>query len=144
LCTGRGEKVAAIVGAPSYAYVLVTPPIAVPTAGVYAGLPQATGKPPISEDDFLSAFTSGDPVRLSGALYNRLETSEGPHTREVIRLKEALRRHGTLGSLMSGSGSSVFGIAADRDAARLIADKIRPELEAGTFLHFGVTTGFTP
>jgi 4-diphosphocytidyl-2-C-methyl-D-erythritol kinase len=139
LCAGRGERVIAIKDAPSYAYVLVTPPIAVPTAGVYAGLASAMSRPPLGEDDFLSAFASGDPVRLSGALYNRLEASVGPHTREVTRLKEALRRHGALGACMSGSGPSVFGIAMDGDAARLLAEKIRPELADGTFLHFGAT-----
>jgi 4-diphosphocytidyl-2C-methyl-D-erythritol kinase len=40
---------------------------------------------------------------------------------------------------MSGSGPSVFGIAMDGDAARLLAEKIRPELADGTFLHFGAT-----
>jgi 4-diphosphocytidyl-2-C-methyl-D-erythritol kinase len=144
LCAGRGERVTGIEDAPPYAYVLVTPPMAVSTADVYAGLPPATGKPPIGEKDFLSALASGDPVRLSGALYNRLEASVGPHTREVSRLKGVLRKHGAIGVCMSGSGPSVFGIAADRDAAGRLAEAIRPELEAGTFLHFGITSGFTP
>ena len=139
LCTGRGEKVVAINDAPSYAYVLITPSIAVPTAGVYAGLSPVVDGPPIGEDDFLNALASGDPAILSGALYNRLEASKGPHTCEVTRLKGALLKHGALGACMSGSGSSVFGIAAERDAAGRLAEAIKPELEDGTFLHFGVT-----
>ena len=139
LCAGRGERVTAIKDAASYSYVLVTPLIAVSTAGVYAALTPAIGEPPVGEDGFLGAIASGDPVRLSGALYNRLEESEGPHMREVERLKETLRRHGALGACMSGSGPSVFGIAEDETAARRLAEAIRPELMDRTFLHYGVT-----
>jgi 4-diphosphocytidyl-2-C-methyl-D-erythritol kinase len=139
LCAGRGETVTALEDAASYPYVLITPPIAVSTAGVYAALAPAVGEPPVGEDEFLGALASGDAARLSGALYNRLETSEGSHVREVKRLKEALQRYGALGACMSGSGPSVFGIAADGAAARRLAEAIRPELMDGTFLHCGVT-----
>ena len=139
LCAGRGENVTALEHAASYPYVLVTPPIAVSTADVYAALTPAVGEPHVGEDEFLNALASGDPVRLSGALYNRLESSVGPQMREVERLKRALRKHGALGACMSGSGPSVFGIAEDRAAARRLAEAIRHELMDGTFLHCGVT-----
>ncbi len=138
-CSGRGERVTAVKDAASYSYVLITPPIAVSTAGVYAALTPAVGKPSVGEEGFLAVIASGDPVRLGGALYNRLEENEGPHMREVERLKKMLRGHGALGASMSGSGPSVFGIAKDETAARRLVETIRPELADGTFLHFGVT-----
>ena len=139
LCTGRGDNVTVLEEAVSYPYVLVTPPIAVSTAGVYAALDPAVGEPPVGEEEFLNALASGDPVRLSGALYNRLEAGGGPQMREVERLKRALRKHGALGACMSGSGPSVFGIAEDRAAARRLAEAIRRELMDGTVVHCGVT-----
>jgi 4-diphosphocytidyl-2-C-methyl-D-erythritol kinase len=36
---------------------------------------------------------------------------------DIFSVKEALLRHGALGALMSGSGSTVFGLFSDSDKA---------------------------
>lgn len=138
-CTGRGEKVFAIAAAPRLAYVLVSPPIAVSTAGVYAALEAEprTGAP--DEAGFLRALDTGDPGHVAARLYNRLEDAPGPHRGEVRRLKALLLRRGALGAIMSGSGSSVFALAADLSAARRIAGELGGEIGAGAFLHYGLT-----
>jgi 4-diphosphocytidyl-2-C-methyl-D-erythritol kinase len=41
-----------------------------------------------------------------------------PEYPDVLGAKEALLNHGALGALMSGSGSTVFGLFSDHDKAR--------------------------
>jgi 4-diphosphocytidyl-2-C-methyl-D-erythritol kinase len=138
-CTGRGESISPLPGAPRLAYVLVTPPIAVSTAGVYAALDAGGKAKAPDEAGFLRAIELGDPRRVSRRLYNRLEDAPGPHRGEVDRLKALLLARGALGACMSGSGSSVFGLAADIEAARRLARAIGGEIGKGAFLHFGLT-----
>lgn len=139
-CAGRGEKIAPLAGAPRLAYVLVTPPIAVATAGVYAALDAAPApREAPDEAGFLRALESGDPARVAARLYNRLEDAPGPHRGEIDRLKALLIARGALGACMSGSGSSVFGVVADLDGARRIAREIEGEIGEGAFLHHGLT-----
>ncbi len=138
-CTGRGERISAFAGAPRLAYIMVTPPIAVSTADVYAAL-DAGGEAKVPDEaGFLRAIESGDPRRVSRRLYNRLEDAPGPHRGEVDRLKALLLARGALGACMSGSGSSVFGLAPDLEDARRLARAIVGEIGDGAFLHFGLT-----
>jgi 4-diphosphocytidyl-2-C-methyl-D-erythritol kinase len=139
LCTGRGEIITPLLAATPFSFVLVTPPLAVPTPQVYSSLLPREGPPPVGIEDFLGALASGDPVRLGASLYNRLELNSGPHMGEVRRLTALLRARGALGACMSGSGPSVVGIAKDAASARLIAGDIRHELREGSFLHYGAT-----
>lgn len=140
-CAGRGERIVAIAGAPRLAFVLVTPPIAVSTANVYAALEATPPARPADEGGFLRALRSGDLRRLAALLYNRLEDAPGPHRGEVERLKRLLIGHGALGAAMSGSGPSVFGLAADLGEARGIAERIAGEIGEGALLHAGLTGG---
>jgi 4-diphosphocytidyl-2-C-methyl-D-erythritol kinase len=43
---------------------------------------------------------------------------------EIHRIQERLRKAGAIGSLMSGSGSSVFGVFENEPDARVAAEKI--------------------
>jgi 4-diphosphocytidyl-2-C-methyl-D-erythritol kinase len=140
-CAGRGERIASIAGAPRFAFVLVTPPIAVSTADIYAALGAAPRARPADENGFLRALRSGDVRLLAPRLYNRLEDAPGPHRGEVERLKGLLLGRGALGAAMSGSGPSVFGLASDPDEARRIAERIAGEIGEGAFLHVGLTGG---
>ncbi|OPX90356.1 MAG: 4-diphosphocytidyl-2-C-methyl-D-erythritol kinase [Pelotomaculum sp. PtaB.Bin013] len=42
---------------------------------------------------------------------------------EIAGIKERLLEAGALGVLMSGSGPTVFGVTADLEAARAVADR---------------------
>jgi len=51
---------------------------------------------------------------------------------EVRDIKAVMRRHGTLGCQMTGSGSAVFGLFSDKGDARRCADALR---EGGVSVH---------
>jgi 4-diphosphocytidyl-2-C-methyl-D-erythritol kinase len=65
------------------------------------------------------------PVKIGRLLYNDLERSVLPAYPELALLKNNLSEQECLGSMMSGSGSTMFAIAADLDRAQKIAEAIK-------------------
>jgi 4-diphosphocytidyl-2-C-methyl-D-erythritol kinase len=81
----------------------VWPGFGVSTKEAYAKVQLPFADPPLRR--------SADPRR---SLFNRFESLVFPDHPELPRLKNALQEAGAAGALMSGSGSSVFGLAASR------------------------------
>ena len=117
--TGVGDRLEPVGEMPSVWYVLVNPGIAVSTAWVYGNL-VLTSHGDLSK---LRRFpkTVNDLVRL---LCNDLESVTMNHYPELAKVKRQLVDNGALGALMSGSGSTVFGLFTDEDAARSAADRL--------------------
>lgn len=74
----------------------------------------------------LSIIKGGDVLRI---LYNDLENAAGDIFSEIVKIKSRLRGCGALGSLMSGSGPTVFGLAETKQDAYKIHDKIKNEYD---------------
>jgi 4-diphosphocytidyl-2-C-methyl-D-erythritol kinase len=117
---GIGEQITPI-EIPFIWYVLVYPGIVLRTKDVYAGvrIPLTLTQNHIT----LSAQfeTILDVARM---LQNDLETVAFALHPEIYRVKERLRGAGAIGSLMSGSGSSVFGVFENEGDARVAARKV--------------------
>ena len=98
--TGIGEKLKPLKPLAKTWMVLVWPGFGVSTKDAYAKvrLPFAARAPRRATDPWKS-------------LYNRFESLVFPDHPELPRLKQQLLDSGATGALMSGSGSSVFGIA---------------------------------
>jgi 4-diphosphocytidyl-2-C-methyl-D-erythritol kinase len=67
------------------------------------------------------AATKGDPETLGPLLFNDLERSVFARHPDLAEAKAALLQAGALGAVMSGSGSSVVGLARDEAHARSLA-----------------------
>ena len=72
---------------------------------------------PVSVEPLLSAVESGDICKVAGAMYNIFESPVLDRRPVASELKRLLLEVGAIGAMMSGSGPSVFGVFADRDAA---------------------------
>lgn len=123
---GRGDVVVRRLSAPRFDIVLVKPPDSVATAAAYAVFdrtPVAAAPP----DALLSACEAQDPEAVARALANNLEAVACGLVPEVADALAWLRRtKGVLGATVSGSGSAVFGVCADRAVAeRAAADAQR-------------------
>lgn len=120
LGTGRGEKLKAL-PAPKRKiwHCLVKPDFGISTKEAYGALrasfltPQKTNVKML-----LQSIQKGDSRRLSGLLKNSLELTLNTRVTTILKIKEELIRQGALGSLMSGSGSTVFGIFNSEQKAR--------------------------
>ncbi len=139
LCTGRGEIVDPIENAYACPYVLITPPIKVPTADVYDSLVNGGESPGDKERIILRAISSQDATQLARNLYNRMQENSSSYMREVEKLKSLLLKYGALGACMSGSGPTIFGIASSLSEAEEIIGAVSKKVSKKVFLHYGMT-----
>jgi 4-diphosphocytidyl-2-C-methyl-D-erythritol kinase len=104
--------------------LLVNPGFGVATAGVYKKLRfPLTKKQKINR--ILRLLKGGKPpAKWGGFMFNRLEEAVLPENPDIKRIKEFLGERGCH-SLMSGSGSTVFGVAPDAETG----ERLRLELK---------------
>ncbi len=119
--TGTGTTLENLPGLPSVSYVLVNPGVAVSTKEVYQSLRLTKGGDLAS----IPRFSAGSPEELCRLLHNDLEQVVLPRYPVVGEVKARLRDLGAMGSLMSGSGATVFGVFTDPEAAGRAAREIR-------------------
>ena len=130
LCRSRGEQVEPIPCKLSAAILLVNPGFGISTRWAYESWAKAavglTAKPP-EVSLLLRALAENDLPGVSRCLFNSLETPSIKKFPVLRLLKKVMRAGGAMGSLMSGSGSTVFGLFAEAEAAEENARQIRKE-----------------
>jgi 4-diphosphocytidyl-2-C-methyl-D-erythritol kinase len=114
IVSGIGDKFKAYQGLESFKILLVFPGFSISTAKVYKNLNLGLTKCKKKLRSFLLNKQSFNP---RCHLCNDLETPAASMYPGIFSVKEALLRHGALGALMSGSGSTVFGLFSDSDKA---------------------------
>jgi 4-diphosphocytidyl-2-C-methyl-D-erythritol kinase len=124
LATGRGERLERLSSPAGYALVLVNPRVGVSARDVYARVPPGWHAEPIGTRRLVEALRTKNAVRVATALTNHLEGIVEAMLPVVGRIKAALLAAGALGTLMSGSGPTVFGIARSLDHARQIRRRV--------------------
>ncbi len=107
-------------------HCLVKPSFGISTKAAYKALPAAalTGKK-ADVRMTLHSIQKGDSKPLSKLLTNSLEAIKNKRLTAILKLKNELVESGALASLMSGSGSCVFGIFTSRNQALKAAQKLR-------------------
>jgi 4-diphosphocytidyl-2-C-methyl-D-erythritol kinase len=136
LCHGRGERVHVVPCRFSATILLVNPGFSIATKWAYASWAKAaetlTVKPP-EVSLLLRALAEDDLNVVAAALFNSLEAPSVCKFPVLELLKDAMRDNGAVGALMSGSGATVFGLFADREAAERSARQIRAEFGPSTW-----------
>lgn len=116
--------------------IVITPNAAVSTADAYAALNLPSLTTPKRETILSNSPAQANYVNsqlwpehdLSAVdLQNDFETVIFDIEPEIKRARDTLRESGALGALLAGSGSSVFGIFANRDAQQRALEDIRAE-----------------
>jgi len=125
---GIGERLQPLRGLPAMSLIVVYPGFAVSTAWVYRNLPRKLTIPDLNNSILTRLKDVGD---LGALLVNDLEKITLNRYPRIAIIKEKLRRAGAAGCLMSGSGSSVFGIFHSNRKARVAFRMIAAE-EDGT------------
>jgi 4-diphosphocytidyl-2-C-methyl-D-erythritol kinase len=122
LAEGIGERLTPVVGLPPLWLVLVNPNVHVSTAWVYQNLQLTTDKVPPIIPLFYSSITD-----VCAILANDLETVTVERFPVIAEIKKRLLDAGACGSLMSGSGPTVFGVFDGEAGARQAAQKLAGE-----------------
>ncbi len=114
-CGGIGEELTPVPPLPDCQLVLCKPPAGVSTPRAFALLDQAPGGRTHATPRLLEALEAGGLEGISRRLYNRFE--EALRLMQVKEIKAAMTSGGALGTLMTGSGSVVYGIFDSAEAA---------------------------
>ena len=122
---GRGEKVEGLrLKTKDLNLVLVNPGVHSSTKEVYA----ACEARPLGGEDLtakmVAALKSGDLERIAAALMNDLQPPAARRHPEIADALVSLRTAGVVGAMMSGSGSSVFGLVESESAAKRISREL--------------------
>ena len=115
LCLGeeRGDRLTPLPDLPNLPLVLAFPPFPVPTARIYAHLTPSS-LTSAGKDSKISGFLE---TRHFGFLENRLEETIFSFYPQLNEYKSLFRNQGAELSLVTGSGSAVYGLFRDRAAA---------------------------
>jgi 4-diphosphocytidyl-2-C-methyl-D-erythritol kinase len=131
LATGIGERLTAFDGLDRWKVVVIYPGFSIPTASVYKKLNLGLTKC----ENHLKAFSLKQNGFLPAQhLCNDLETVVIPRYPEIAVVKKKLLENGAIGALMSGSGSSVFGMFVDSQTARLAGKALAPHYGDAVFV----------
>jgi 4-diphosphocytidyl-2-C-methyl-D-erythritol kinase len=114
---GRGEQLKELKPCPKFQVLLVFPGFPVATSWVYNNLRLKLTKRPNNISILRKNLSLSDIKSLGLNLYNDLEPIVIQRFPEVQSIKDELRAWGALGVLLSGSGSTVFGIFDDSEKA---------------------------
>lgn len=127
LAEGIGEKLTRLPDAPSFHVVLIKPDASASTKEIYGRLvlDEKTCHPDV--DGMMRAIEAGDYLGISSRLGNVLEPVTREMCPEIEKIERAMKSFGAEGTLMSGSGPTVFGLFTD--GARATA----------AFMHFRVS-----
>jgi len=115
--SGRGEKIHPLPDLPTRHLAVIFPGVQVPTVEAYRSL--NLGLTSATEDNRIQCFCGqlkNDPSLLTG-IFNDFEASILPAYPPILQAKNFLGRQGAAVTLMSGSGSAVFGFFDDEESA---------------------------
>lgn len=135
LAEGIGEKLAPLPAPPDAKILIVKPDLSISTQMVYQNLvlDETTVHPDI--DFTINAIRNGNLRDMCGSLGNVLENVTVQLHPEIEEIKKEMLSLGAAGSLMSGSGPTVFGIFDNEpDATKAFSHFKQSKYEANTFL----------
>lgn len=119
LAQGIGEQLTLLPPVHGGWFVLIKPPFGCSTPEVFSRYDQLPPPPSYDLAPQLDALTKGDLTALGPTLFNGLTQAAG--RKELLEGIKFLLTRGALGSCMTGSGSTVFGLFGEEPLARQAA-----------------------
>lgn len=127
LAEGIGEELTALPPVPACPVLVAKPDCSVSTAYVYGQLDAAGLAYHPDIDGMRTAIEAGNLQGILDRMGNVLETVTIPAFPIIASIKRRMLELGALGSLMSGSGPTVFGIFPEKAAAELAGKQLQKE-----------------
>ncbi len=122
ICRGRGERIEPVHWPTRLYFVVVRPATGLSTAEVFQNCrPQEERR---SVEALATMLAKGDLGQAGQQLHNRLLEPALRLNEDVNRLRRTFAKLPVLGHMMSGSGTSYFGICAHRKHARTVAARL--------------------
>lgn len=127
LSEGIGEVLTPLPPVPQCQVLIAKPGINVSTKFVYENLHANDLRPEQHPDidGMINAIKAGDIYRIAGKFGNVLETVTAKEYPVIEELKSIMMEAGSIGSIMSGSGPTVFGLFTSPKAAEEAYESLR-------------------
>ena len=125
LCEGIGEKVTQLKPFKDKILVLVKPGFGVSTKEVYKAFDINKVRVHPKTESLIEAMEKDDLKYIANNMKNLLENVTLRKHNILIRIKEDMNRYGAVGSMMSGSGPSVFAFFDDMLKAQKCYEKMK-------------------
>lgn len=125
LAEGIGEKLQRLPAAPDCCLLVAKPDINVSTRYVYEHLDAEGVKEHPDIDGMIEALKQGSLEGIVSRLGNVLEAVTAKKYPVIHEIKQCMLDTGAAGSLMSGSGPTVFGIFTEKEAAQRALELIQ-------------------
>ena len=126
LSQGIGEILTPLPPVPECWLLIVKPSFSMSTRFVYQHLDPKTALHP-DIDGMVEAIKRGDLAGMTERMGNSLEQVTAAHFPDIISMKEKMTELGAMNAIMSGSGSTVFGVFDQKDPAVEAAAVFRKE-----------------
>lgn len=124
LAKGIGEKLEKLPKLENIGVLLIKPPYFVSTKKVYSRLNIGNIKKRPNTANMIERIKNNDIYGIAEGLCNVLEEVTFKMHPELEGIKRELKEKGALGSLMSGSGPTIYGIFENRRDAEKTAEKL--------------------
>lgn len=138
LAEGIGEILTPLPSMPRTFIVLVKPPFGASTAEVYGKFNLATVHQHPDTTAVIKALQKGNIKEIASHMINVLEDVTVQMHPEIEVIKQKFLRYGALNALMSGSGSTVFGLFENEQLAQNAAKRFKK-----SYKQVYVTTTYT-
>jgi len=129
LCEGIGEKVTELPRFKDKIVVLVKPPFGVSTKTVYQEFNIEKSKIHPNTDKLIEAMANDDLNFVAKNMKNLLENVTLKKHKVLIGIKEEFRYQGAVGTMMSGSGPTIFALFEDMQKAQKSFEKMKQKYQ---------------
>ncbi len=127
LARGRGELLEDLPDFPDCSFVIGKPEFSISTPELFRKLDSVPVRHHPDTAGLVQAIREGKLEEICRRLYNVFEDVDDRRLRTVSEIKGKLLDHRALGTIMTGTGSAVFGIFADDAAAEAACQALREE-----------------
>ncbi len=127
LARGRGELLEDLTPMPDCAVVICKPGFSVSTPELFRKLDRSGIRTHPDTAGMLNALEEGNMKEIAMRMYNVFEEVDDRRMRSIAEIKHILLDYGAMGAVMTGTGSAVFGVYGDEEAAERCAEKLHRE-----------------
>ena len=127
LAEGKGEILTELPAFPDCFFVICKPQFSISTPELFKKIDASPLRRHPDTDGIINALRNGELDEICRRMYNVFEDVDDRRMRTVAEIKNRLLDNGADGSIMTGTGSAVFGIFKDRTAAEAAAAAMKKE-----------------
>lgn len=135
LASGRGEVLSPLPPLPDCTLVICKPDFSVSTPELFRKLDSVKLRCHPDTQGIVELLREGDLPKIARRMYNVFEDVPDRRHNEIAAIKGQMLDAGALGSVMTGTGSAVFGIFADPADAEKCAKVLRRDYRCVSIAH---------